>query len=46
MTERGISQVQAAEVGFLRRVPGLTLHDIVRRCEVRETVNVEPIPSE
>jgi len=43
MTEGVISQVQAAEMGFLRRVHGVTLGNTVRSCEIRETLNVEPL---
>ena len=41
MTERTLFQVQAAEMGFLRRVHGVTLRDKVRSCEIRRAVNVE-----
>jgi len=43
MTERILSQVQMAEMGFLRRVHGVTLHDKVRSCEIHEVLNVEPL---
>jgi len=39
-----LSQVQAAEMGFLRRVHGVTLGDKVRCCEIRKILNVEPLP--
>jgi len=42
MTKRTSSQVQAAEMEFLRRVHGVTLRDKVRSCEIRKTLNVEP----
>ena len=42
MTERILSQVQMAEMGFLRRVNGVTLHDKVRSCEVHEALNADP----
>jgi len=41
-TEGILSQVQAGEMGFLRRVHGATLCDKVRSCEIRKTLNVEP----
>ena len=43
MTERALSQVQAAEMGFLRRVHGVTLRDKVRSCEIRKSLNVQPL---
>ena len=42
MIERILSQVQAAEMGFLRRVHGMTLCDKVRNCEICKALNVEP----
>ena len=42
MTERILSQVQATEMGFLRRVNGVTLHDKVRSCEIHEALNADP----
>ena len=39
MTER----LQVAEMRFLRRVDDATLHDEVRSCEIRKTLNVEPL---
>ena len=41
MTEGILSQVQAAEIGFLRRVYGVTLRDKVRSHEIRKALNVE-----
>jgi len=41
MTEKVISQVLTAEMGFLRRVHGVTLRDKVRSCEIRRALNVE-----
>jgi len=38
-----LSQVQAAEMGFLRRVHTMKLRDKVRSCEIREVLNVEPL---
>jgi len=34
---------QAAKLGFLRRVRGVTLRDKVRSCEILTTLNVEPL---
>ena len=42
MTERISSQVQPAEMGFLRRVHGVTLRGDVRSCEICKALNVEP----
>jgi len=36
MTERVLSQVQTADMRFLRRVHGAALHDKVRSCEIRK----------
>ena len=44
MTERMLSQVQAAEMVFLRRVHGVTLRGKVRSCEIRKAPNTEPHP--
>jgi len=41
LTVRVIPQVQAAEMGFLRRVHGVELRDKVRSCEIRKALNVE-----
>jgi len=35
-----LSLVQAAEMGFLRRVHGVTLRDKVPSCEIRKVLNV------
>jgi len=43
MTERVLSQVQAAEMGFLRRLHGMTLRDKVRSCDICKGVNVSPL---
>jgi len=43
MTEMISSQWQAAEMGFLGRVHGVTLRDKVRSCEIRRALNVEPL---
>ena len=43
MTEKVFSQMQAAEMGFLRRVHGVTLRDKVPSCEIRRALNVEPL---
>jgi len=42
-TEGVLSQVQAAETGFLRRIHGVTLHDKVHSCEIREALTIDPI---
>ena len=41
MTERILSQVQAAEMGFLWRVNGVTLRNKVRSCQIDKTLNIE-----
>jgi len=46
MTEIILSQVQAAEMGFLRRVHGVTLRDKVRSYEIRRALNVESFSTE
>uniref|UniRef100_A0A8D0DB40 C2H2-type domain-containing protein n=1 Tax=Sander lucioperca TaxID=283035 RepID=A0A8D0DB40_SANLU len=43
MTERTRSRVQAAEMGFLRRVAGVFLRDRVRSSVIREELGVEPL---
>ena len=43
MSEIILSEVQAAEMGFLRRNHGATLCDKVRSCEIHNAVNVEPL---
>uniref|UniRef100_A0A3B4BI15 Ethanolamine kinase n=1 Tax=Periophthalmus magnuspinnatus TaxID=409849 RepID=A0A3B4BI15_9GOBI len=43
MTERTRSRIQAAEMGFLRRVAGRTLRDRVRSSVTREELGVEPL---
>jgi len=40
MTERVLSQVHTAEMGFLRRAYGEALRDKVRSCEIRKAFNV------
>ncbi|KAK0145331.1 putative uncharacterized transposon-derived protein F52C9.6 [Merluccius polli] len=42
VTERTRSQVQAAEMSFLRRVTGLSLRDRVRSSVIREELGVDP----
>ena len=42
-TERTRSRVQAAEMGFLRRVAGVSLRDRVRSSAVREELGSEPL---
>ncbi|KAK3567833.1 hypothetical protein QTP86_027230 [Hemibagrus guttatus] len=43
MTERVRSQIQAAEMSFLRRVAGRSLRDRVRSSVTREELRVEPL---
>ena len=43
MTERTRSQIQAAEMGFLRRVAGVSLRDKVRSSVIPEGLGVEPL---
>ena len=43
VTERTRSRIQAAEMGFLRRVSGLSLRDRVRSSVIREGLGVEPL---
>ena len=43
MTERMRSRIQAAEMGFLRRVAGVSLGDRVRSSAIREGLGVEPL---
>jgi len=44
MTERVLSQVQVAEMGFLQRAHGVTLRHSARSCEIRRALNVQPLP--
>ena len=41
MNEKVRSRVQAAEMGFLRRISGLTLLDKVKSVDIRESLNIE-----
>jgi len=41
MTERILSQAQAAEIGYLRGIHGVTLLDKARRCEFYKARNVK-----
>ena len=43
MTERMRSQVQLTEMGFLRRVAGVSLRDRVRSRVIHEELGVEPL---
>ena len=43
MTESIRSQIQAAEMSFLRRVAGISLRDRVRSSITRERLGVEPL---
>ena len=42
MTKRKRSRVQVAEMGFLRRVAGVSFKDRVRSSAIREGIGVEP----
>ena len=37
------SRLQAAEMGFLRRISGLTLLDKVKGADIRESLNIESL---
>ena len=43
MTERVRSRVQASEMRFVRRIEGVTLFNKVRSCEIRKSLNIEPL---
>ena len=43
MTKRTRSRIQAAEMGFLRRVAGVSLRDRVRISAIQEGLGVEPL---
>ena len=43
LTERVRSQVQAAEMRFLRKIEGVTLLDKVRNSNIRKSLNIEPL---
>ena len=43
MTERTRLRLQAAEMGFLRRVAGFSLRDRVRSSVIREGLGVQPL---
>jgi len=43
VTERTRSRIQAAEMGFLRRVSGLSFRDRLRSSVIREGLGVEPL---
>jgi len=43
MTEGVLSQVQAAEMRFLRKVCGVMLRDKLHSCEIRKALNVESL---
>ena len=43
MTERTRLRIQAAEMGFLRKVAGVSLRDRVRSSVIREGLGVEPL---
>ena len=41
MNEKVRSRVQAAEIGFLRRISGLTLLDKDESADIRESLNIK-----
>ena len=43
MNEKVRSRVQAVEIGFLRRISGLTLLNKVKSANIRESLNIEPL---
>ena len=43
MNEKMRLRVQAAEMGFLRRISGLTLLDKVKNADIRESLNIEAL---
>ena len=43
MTKRVLSEVQDAEMAFLRRVHGVMFCDKMCSCEIRKDLNVEPL---
>ena len=43
MTERVRSRVQAAEMGFLQKLSGLSLLDKVKSTDIRKSLNIEPL---
>ena len=43
MNEKVRSRVQATEMGFLRRISGLTLLDKVKNADIRESLNIKSL---
>ena len=43
MIERVKFRVQAAEMGFLRKVRGLSLLEKVKKTDIRRSLNIEPV---
>ena len=43
MNEKVRSRVQAAEMGFFRRISGLILLDKVKNADIRESPNIESL---
>ena len=43
MNEKVRSRVQAAEMGFLRKIVGLTLLDKVKSADIRESLNIKSL---
>ena len=41
MIEKTRSQVQAAEMGFLRKIRGLSLLDKVKSADIRQSLNIK-----
>ena len=43
MNEKVRSRIQAAEMGFLQRISGLTLLDKVKSADIYESLNIESL---
>ena len=43
MNETVRSRAQAAEMGFLRRISGLTSLDKIKSADIRESLNIESL---
>jgi len=43
MTKRILSQIQAIEMWFLRRVHGVSLRQKMRCCEIRKAPSMDPL---
>ena len=44
ITERMLSQVQASEMRFLRKIEEVTWFKKMRSSEIRKSLNIEPLP--